>query len=261
MKAYKGYLIDLDGTMYKGNQKIEGASEFIDYLNENQIPHLYVTNNSTKAPVDVVEKLTTMAIDAKPQEVITSAMATADYIHGEKPGATVFMIGGSGLATALEEAGLQLENGIDVDYVVVGLDEAITYEKLTTATLAVQNGATFISTNPDPSIPKEQGFLPGNGSLTSVVTVSSKQQPIFIGKPETPIMEKSLEVLQLNKDEVAMIGDLYDTDIMAGINFGIDTIHVQTGVTSKEEVMQRDVPPSYSVKDLNELREQLIKGE
>ncbi|MFB3216045.1 HAD family hydrolase, partial [Staphylococcus pseudintermedius] len=165
MKAYKGYLIDLDGTMYKGNQKIEGASEFIDYLNENQIPHLYVTNNSTKAPVDVVEKLTTMAIDAKPQEVITSAMATADYIHGEKPGATVFMIGGSGLATALEEAGLQLENDINVDYVVVGLDEAITYEKLTTATLAVQNGATFISTNPDPSIPKEQGFLPGNGSL------------------------------------------------------------------------------------------------
>ncbi|ARJ51375.1 TIGR01457 family HAD-type hydrolase [Staphylococcus lutrae] len=261
MKAYQGYLIDLDGTMYKGTQKIEGAAEFIDYLNAQGIPHLYVTNNSTKAPVDVVEKLATMGISAQPEEVITSAMATADYIQSEHPDATVYMIGGSGLATALEEAGLTLKDDVHVDYVVVGLDEAITYNKLATATLAVQNGATFISTNPDPSIPKEQGFLPGNGSITSVVTVSSKQSPIFIGKPETPIMEKALQVLQLNKEDVAMIGDLYDTDIMAGIQFGIDTIHVQTGVTTKEEVMKQDIPATYSVKDLNELREQLIKGE
>ncbi len=261
MKAYKGYLIDLDGTMYKGSQKIEGAAEFIDYLNQNDIPHIYVTNNSTKAPVDVVDKLASFDISAQPQEVVTSAMATADYISGEHPGATVYMLGGTGLATALEESELQLKDDIHVDYVVIGLDEAVNYEKLTKATLAVQNGATFISTNPDPSIPKEQGFLPGNGSITSVVTVSSKQTPIFIGKPETPIMEKALEMLQLDKSEVAMIGDLYDTDIMSGIHVGMDTIHVQTGVTSKEEAMNRETPPTYSVKDLNELRENLIKSE
>ncbi|WP_145361797.1 HAD family hydrolase, partial [Staphylococcus epidermidis] len=106
----------------------------------------------------------------------------------------------------------------NVDYVVIGLDENVTYEKLAIATLAVRKGATFISTNPDVSIPKERGFLPGNGAITSVVSVSTGVQPQFIGKPETIIMNKSLELLQLNKEEVAMVGDLYDTDIMSGIN-------------------------------------------
>ncbi|MDP4448733.1 TIGR01457 family HAD-type hydrolase [Staphylococcus hyicus] len=260
MKRYDAYLIDLDGTLYKGNDIIPGAKEFIDYLNRHDIPHLYVTNNSTKSPNDVVEKLKQMDIQARPQEVVTSAMATADYIASEKPGATVFMVGASGLETALKEAGLVLKSGTDVDYVVMGLDEAITYEKLTTATLAVQKGAVFISTNKDPSIPKEQGFLPGNGSLTSVVTVSSKTEPKFIGKPETPIMNKAIDLLQLDRSQVAMIGDLYDTDILSGINIGMDTIHVQTGVTSKTEAMAKPTPPTYSIEDLFVLIQKLEKG-
>lgn len=261
MKAYQAYLIDLDGTLYKGNETIQGARAFIDYLNAENIPHLYVTNNSTKSPDDVVQKLKSMGINAKPQEVVTSAMATADYIATEKPGASVYMVGASGLETALKEAGLQLKSDTDVDFVVMGLDEQITYEKLTIATLAVQKGATFISTNKDPSIPKEQGFLPGNGSLTSVVTVSSKTDPIFIGKPEPPIMKKALDLLQVSPTDVAMIGDLYETDILSGINVGIDTIHVQTGVTSKEEAMSKPIPPTYSVRDLAVLKQQLEKGE
>ncbi|UEX89625.1 TIGR01457 family HAD-type hydrolase [Staphylococcus ratti] len=261
MKAYQAYLIDLDGTLYKGNEAISGAKAFIDYLNTENIPHLYVTNNSTKSPDDVVQKLKSMGINAKPQEVVTSAMATADYIATEKPDASVYMVGASGLETALKEAGLQLKSDTDVDFVVMGLDEQITYEKLTIATLAVQKGATFISTNKDPSIPKEQGFLPGNGSLTSVVTVSSKTDPIFIGKPETPIMKKALDLLQVNPTDVAMIGDLYETDILSGINVGIDTIHVQTGVTSEQEAMTKPMPPTYSVRDLTVLKQQLEKGE
>ncbi|MBI5974135.1 TIGR01457 family HAD-type hydrolase [Staphylococcus canis] len=261
MKHYKGYLIDLDGTMYKGSEEIPGAREFIEYLNTHHIPHLYVTNNSTKAPEDVVKKLATVGIEATPDEVITSAMATADYISQQQPNATVYMIGDDGLKTALASQDLKILDDINVDYVVVGLDENINYEKLSKATLAVQQGATFISTNQDPSIPKEQGFLPGNGSLTSVITVSSKHNPIFIGKPETPIMEQALEAIQLDKSEVAMIGDLYDTDIMAGINVGIDTIHVQTGVTSEAEAMSKATPPTYSFKDLNDVRQQLERNE
>ena len=261
MKTYKAYLIDLDGTLYRGSQPIEGAADFIAGLNRHDIPHLYVTNNSTKSPEDVVAKLTDIGIEARPAEVVTSAMATADYISSEKTGATVYMIGDTGLRTALTDAGLTVKDDIDVDYVVVGLDEQINYEKLTKATLAVQRGATFISTNKDPSIPKEQGFLPGNGSLTSVVTVSSKTAPTFIGKPETPIMQKALDLLQLDKEDVAMIGDLYDTDIMSGINIGIDTIHVQTGVTSKEEALAKDVPPTYSIENLTVLLEEIEKGQ
>ena len=252
MKQYKAYLIDLDGTMYKGTDEIDGASQFIDYLNEHQIPHLYVTNNSTKTPDQVADKLHEMNIDATPDEIVTSALATADYISEQSPGASVYMLGGEGLHSALTEAGLVLKTDENVDYVVIGLDENVTYEKLAIATLAVRKGATFISTNPDVSIPKERGFLPGNGAITSVVSVSTGVQPQFIGKPETIIMNKSLELLQLNKEEVAMVGDLYDTDIMSGINVGIDTIHVQTGVTTLEEIQTKDIPPTYSFKDLNE---------
>lgn len=252
MKQYKAYLIDLDGTMYKGTDEIDGASQFIDYLNEHQIPHLYVTNNSTKTPDQVADKLHEMNIDATPDEIVTSALATADYISEQSPGASVYMLGGEGLHSALTEAGLVVKTDENVDYVVIGLDENVTYEKLAIATLAVRKGATFISTNPDVSIPKERGFLPGNGAITSVVSVSTGVQPQFIGKPETIIMNKSLELLQLNKEEVAMVGDLYDTDIMSGINVGIDTIHVQTGVTTLEEIQTKDIPPTYSFKDLNE---------
>ena len=240
MKNYKGYLIDLDGTMYLGTDEIDGAAQFIDYLNNHQIPHLYVTNNSTKTPEEVTQKLKEMNIDAKPEEVVTSALATANYIADEKSDATVYMLGGSGLRTALTEAGLTVKD-----------DENVTYEKLAVATLAVRKGARFISTNPDVSIPKERGFLPGNGAITSVVSVSTGQAPQFIGKPEPVIMDIALDILKLDKSDVAMVGDLYDTDIMSGINVGVDTIHVQTGVTTYEELKEKDQQPTYSFKDLN----------
>ncbi|ASE37876.1 TIGR01457 family HAD-type hydrolase [Staphylococcus pettenkoferi] len=253
MKQYQGYLIDLDGTMYQGNQKIDGAAEFIHYLNEHEIPHLFVTNNSTKEPEQVADKLHTMGVKANSNEVVTSALATAEFIADKDPGATVYMLGGSGLRTALTEHGLKLRDDEFVDYVVIGLDEAVTYDKLGTATLAVRNGAKFISTNKDVSIPKERGFMPGNGAITSVVSVSTGVDPIFIGKPEPIIMNKALDILALDKKNVAMIGDLYDTDILSGINIDIDTIHVQTGVTTKEELAEKDIPPTYTFADLNEV--------
>lgn len=257
MKNYKAYLIDLDGTMYKGNETIDGATQFIEYLNQQQIPHLYVTNNSTKEPEEVASKLHPMGVDAKADEVVTSALATAEYISEESPGATVYMLGGSGLEKALTSHGLILKDDEFVDYVVIGLDEAVTYEKLATATLGVRNGAKFISTNQDVSIPKERGFLPGNGAITSVVTVSTGIQPTFIGKPEPIIMKKALEILDLERSEVAMVGDLYDTDILSGINVDIDTIHVQTGVTTKEQIVLKEIPPTYTFKDLNEVIKEL----
>lgn len=255
MKDYKGYLIDLDGTMYKGSQVIEGAIEFIDYLNKEDKDYLFVTNNSSKTPEEVAEKLNEIGFHTSSEHVITTAMATAGYISEESPGATVYMVGGTGLRKSLNGAGLIVKDDEHVDYVVMGLDEEITYEKLTVACLAVRNGAKFISTNKDVSIPKERGFLPGNGSLTSVVSVSTGQTPIFIGKPETIIMEQALEKIGHAKEECIMIGDLYDTDILAGINSGIDTLHVHTGVTTFEEIQRKEVLPTYSIKNLLEIIE------
>lgn len=255
MKDYKGYLIDLDGTMYTGSQVIEGAIEFIDYLNKEDKDYLFVTNNSSKTPEEVAEKLNEIGFHTSSEHVITTAMATAGYISEESPGATVYMVGGTGLRKSLNDAGLIVKDDEHVDYVVMGLDEEITYEKLTVACLAVRNGAKFISTNKDVSIPKERGFLPGNGSLTSVVSVSTGQTPIFIGKPETIIMEQALEKIGHAKEECIMIGDLYDTDILAGINSGIDTLHVHTGVTTFEEIQRKEVLPTYSIKNLLEIIE------
>ncbi|WP_239720301.1 MULTISPECIES: TIGR01457 family HAD-type hydrolase [unclassified Mammaliicoccus] len=253
MKDYKGYFIDIDGTMYKGSKIIEGAIEFIEYLNANNKDYLFVTNNSSKTPAEVAEKLNNMGFNTSSEHVITSAMATAGYISEESPGASVYMVGGSGLKSSLSDAGLVIKEDQNVDYVVMGLDVNISYEKLSVACLAVRNGAKFISTNKDVSIPNERGFLPGNGSLTSVVSVSTGQTPIFIGKPETIIMEQAVEKIGLSKEECVMIGDLYDTDILAGINSGIDTLHVQTGVTSLEEINLKEILPTYSVKNLFEV--------
>lgn len=253
MKQYKGYLIDLDGTMYKGADEIDGAKQFIDYLNQHDIPHLYVTNNSTKVPEDVVKKLAGFGIEAKPEEVVTSALATAHYIKQENAQASIYVIGEGGLRQSLLNQGLTLIDDTHVDYVVVGLDTKVDYDKFSQGTLGVRNGAKFISTNQDISIPNERGFLPGNGAITSVITTSTKVQPTFIGKPQPIIMDMAMDVINLPKEEVAMVGDLYETDIMSGINAGIDTIHVQTGVTSKEELAEKDQQPTYTFKDLNEV--------
>ncbi|UBH11535.1 TIGR01457 family HAD-type hydrolase [Macrococcus armenti] len=253
MKKYRGYLLDLDGTMYAGTRVIEGAKEFIEYLSNHNLPYLFVTNNASKRPDEVAEKLTQMGFVATADNVVTSAMATASYIAAESPGATVYVIGGTGIRQALMDEELVIKDSEHVDYVVIGLDVDINYEKLSTACLAVRNGAKFISTNPDTSIPTERGFLPGNGALTSVITVSTGVQPKFIGKPMETIMNKAVDIIKLPKEEIVMIGDLYMTDIMSGINAGIDTLHVQTGVSTYEQVMAEQVPPTYSVKNLMEV--------
>ncbi|UBH13740.1 TIGR01457 family HAD-type hydrolase [Macrococcus armenti] len=253
MKKYKGYLLDLDGTMYAGTRVIEGAKEFIEYLSNHNLPYLFVTNNASKRPDEVAEKLTQMGFVATADNVVTSAMATASYIAAESPDATVYVIGGTGIRQALTDEGLVIKDSEHADYVVIGLDVDINYEKLSTACLAVRNGAKFISTNPDTSIPTERGFLPGNGAITSVITVSTGVEPKFIGKPMETIMNKAVDIIKLPKEEIVMIGDLYMTDIMSGINAGIDTLHVQTGVSTYEQVMAEQVPPTYSVKNLMEV--------
>lgn len=255
MKRYKGYFLDLDGTMYAGTRVIDGAKEFIDYLAGHDIPYLFVTNNASKTPEEVSDKLTAMGFNTTPEHVVTSAMATAMYIRDESPGASVYVIGGTGIRQALKDEGLIIKDDENVDYVVIGLDIDINYEKLSTACLAVRNGAKFISTNPDTSIPTERGFLPGNGALTSVITVSTGVDPVFIGKPEQHIMNKAVELINLPKEDIVMVGDLYMTDIMSGINSGIDTLHVQTGVSTYEQVMAEEVPPTHSVKNLLEVIE------
>ncbi|WP_096202537.1 TIGR01457 family HAD-type hydrolase [Bacillus sp. FJAT-45350] len=251
MTKYKGFLIDLDGTVYRGTEKIDEAVRFVNKLNEMQLPYLFVTNNSSKAPADVAEKLVQMGIETTEQHVFTTSQATAKYILDQEGQSRIYVIGEEGVRHALEEKGHVLVED-EADVVVVGIDRSITYEKLAVACLQVRNGATFVSTNGDVAIPTERGLLPGNGSLTSVISVSTGVSPVFIGKPESIIVDQALEVLGISKEDTLLIGDNYDTDILAGINAGIDTLIVHTGVTTREHIEKVTSKPTYSVDCLSE---------
>ena len=249
MKNYKGYLIDLDGTMYRGNEHIEGAAEFVEALNKQDIPYLFLTNNSTSTQADVASKLNGMGIQTTADHVFTSSMATAKYIKNEKHDAHCMVIGEKGLHDALNVEGITVGDE-GCDYVIIGLDREITYEKLAKACLAIRSGAVFISTNGDIAVPTERGFLPGNGAFTSVITVSTGVQPIFIGKPEQIIMNEALDVLGTVKGETLMVGDNYQTDILAGINADVDTLMVFTGITPYEDYPGLIKKPTYHVQNL-----------
>ncbi|PLS18089.1 TIGR01457 family HAD-type hydrolase [Bacillus sp. M6-12] len=251
MKQYKGYLIDLDGTMYKGSEKIEEAGDFIKELIKRKIPYLFVTNNSSRTAAQVAEKLRGFDIAAEEGQVFTTSQATANFIAERKSDASIYVIGEEGIRTALEEKGFTFEDEAP-DFVVMGIDRSINYEKLTKACLAVRNGAVFISTNGDIALPTERGLLPGNGSITSVVAVSTQVQPIFIGKPESVIMEQALKVLGTAKEETLMVGDYFDTDILAGIRAGMDTLLVHTGVTTKEHLKNYKDQPTYTLDSLDQ---------
>lgn len=253
MKKYAGYMIDLDGTIYRGKEKIPAAKRFIERLQEHDIPFLFVTNNSTQAPIKVVENLANnFDIHVKEENVYTSALATADYIADlNKDKRSVYVIGEVGLKQAILDKGFHFEE-TNPDYVVVGLDYDVTYHKFELATLAIKRGAKFIGTNADTNLPNERGLVPGAGSVIALVECSTQQKATYIGKPETIIMEKALERLGLQKDEVVMVGDNYMTDIKAGINFGIDTMLVYTGVSTRELVRKQEIAPTIELGSLDE---------
>ena len=253
MKKYAGYMIDLDGTIYRGKEKIPAAKRFIERLQEHDIPFLLVINNSTQAPIKVVENLANnFDIHVKEENVYTSALATADYIADlNKDKRSVYVIGEVGLKQAILDKGFRFEE-TNPDYVVVGLDYDVTYHKFELATLAIKRGAKFIGTNADTNLPNERGLVPGAGSVIALVECSTQQKATYIGKPETIIMEKALERLGLPKDEVVMVGDNYMTDIKAGINFGIDTMLVYTGVSTRELVRKQEIAPTIELGSLDE---------
>jgi 4-nitrophenyl phosphatase len=252
-KDYKGYLIDLDGTIYMGSDRIPAGEDFIHRLQEKGIPYIFVTNNTTKSPAVVKERLKNeFNIETPVETIYTASLATADYMDEIGRDKTVYIIGEAGLHEAITQAGY-VETTENPAYVVVALDTDLTYEKVVTAALAVQNGATFIGTNPDLNIPTERGLLPGAGSVVKFVEAASKgAHPTYIGKPEAIIMNKALQRLGVARHDALMVGDNYLTDINAGIHNGIDTLLVTTGFTQPEEVPGLPVPPTYVVASLDE---------
>ncbi|ADX24752.1 haloacid dehalogenase-like hydrolase [Streptococcus dysgalactiae subsp. equisimilis ATCC 12394] len=211
-----------------------------------------VTNNTTRTPEMVQDMLSKQFnVETGIETIYTATMATVDYMNDMNRGKTAYVIGETGLKSAIAAAGYveELENPA---YVVVGLDSQVTYDMLATATLAIQKGALFIGTNPDLNIPTERGLMPGAGALNALLEAATRVKPIFIGKPNAIIMNKSLEVLGVKRSEAVMVGDNYLTDIMAGIQNDIATILVTTGFTRPEEVPTLPVQPDHVLSSLDE---------
>ena len=244
----KGILMDLDGTVYRGGQAIPGAAAFINRLHAERFKYLFVTNRSNRTPETVCGQLRSFNIPCEVDNVLTSAQATARYLQR----GSVFYIGGEGLLEALKEAQMTIkEEG--PDYVVVGYDPEIDYTKLEKASRLIRAGAQFIATNPDKVVHTESGLSPGNGAIVAAIAVASGVEPMFIGKPNRTIIDIALEQLTLSRDESILVGDNLETDIMAGINAGVRTALILTGVSSREDVTSATAGPTWIVKDYNEL--------
>lgn len=249
---YKAYLIDLDGTIYQGKNRIPAGERFIKRLQEKGIPYLLVTNNTTRTPEMVQEMLANQFnVHTGLETIYTVTMATVDYMNDMNRGKTAYVIGETGLTSAIAEAGY-LEDRENPAYVVVGLNTEVTYEMLSIATLAIQKGALFIGTNPDLNIPTERGLMPGAGALNALLEAATRVKPVFIGKPNAIIMNKALEILKVPRSEVAMVGDNYLTDIMAGIQNDMATILVTTGFTKAKEVPSLPIKPDHVLASLDE---------
>ena len=249
---YKAYCFDLDGTVYRGKDAIPSAVQFIHHLQASGKEPFYVTNNSSKTREQLQQALRTIGIEAPLQHIYSSALVTAKYIADKFTHAKVAVVGADGIRNALIQEGIEVvaDDEEFVDVLVMGIDRQITFDKITAACRIVQNGAILIGTNEDVKYPSEQYFYPGCGSFVTLVANVSNVQPIFIGKPSPQLLNFISKEHKINKEDFVMIGDNYNTDILCGIHFGCDTIHVNTGVTPTEEVLNMDKKPTYAVENL-----------
>ncbi|QQK78409.1 TIGR01457 family HAD-type hydrolase [Salicibibacter cibarius] len=251
LAPYRGFIMDLDGTIYNGKEVIKESADFVHALADRQIPYMFLTNNSSRTPTEIADKLKRMNVPATSEHIYTSSLAMAAYVRAYWHWPLhAYVIGSRGLVSALEEIEVHFTDR-NPDVVIVGIDRFFTYEKLATAQAALFNGATLLATNADNAIPTEDGYMPGNGSIVAAIAKASGSPPMFVGKPEQWIVEQSLSILKTAKAETLLIGDNYDTDMLAGIRAGVPTLHVDTGVTRAASLAGKGEQPTFSIAKLD----------
>lgn len=246
-------LIDLDGVIYRGATALPGAPEFIGWLHNEGITARLVTNNATLTPPQYVAKLANMGIEVSPDEVFTSALATALYLREQgQQDKSAYVIGQDGIVDALREIGMRITDERP-DWVVAGLDRGLTYQKLTIASLAIEHGSGFIGTNPDTSFPTERGLEPGAGAILASIAATTGISPVIIGKPRPLMLELAMHQMGATAGDTAMLGDRLDTDIAAADAAHVASILVLTGVSKRDEVASSPYQPDLVVSNLPEL--------
>jgi NagD protein len=246
MEAPKSYLIDMDGVLVSGRTMIPGADGFLERLKARGAEYLVLTNNPLYTPGDLAHRLQTIGLAVPAEHIFTSAMATARFLQSQKPDGTAFVIGESGLTEAIHEVGYVITDH-DPEYVVLGETHAYNLALITKAIRLVAAGAHFIATNPDPSGPSEGGMVPACGAMAALVETASGVSPFFVGKPNPLMMRTALNYLDVHSEDTVMVGDRMETDMIAGVESGMETILVLTGVTRREDVARYPYQPTHIV--------------
>ncbi|OYW23840.1 MAG: HAD family hydrolase [Planctomycetales bacterium 12-60-4] len=247
-----GFLIDMDGVIYRGSQMIAGADRFVSCLRERGIPFLFLTNNSQRTRRDVATKLTRIGIDAEEGDIYTCAMATASFLAGQRANGTAYVIGEGGLLQALHEVGYSIVDH-DPDFVVVGEGRTLTLEMMEVAVRHVLNGAKLIATNLDPNCPTQTGLRPGCGAFVAMLEAAAGVKAFSVGKPSPVMMRAARKALGLSTAEVVMVGDTMETDILGGVQMGYRTVLVLTGSTQRTDLEHYAYGPHYVVDSIDDL--------
>lgn len=234
----------MDGVIYHGNRLVEGSKDFVDWLKKEGKRFLFLTNSSSKSPKELRQKLFHLGIDVDPEDFITSGQATASFLASQNPNTGVYVIGESGLINALYEAGFYMDQ-VHPTYVIVGESRTYNFEQIDLAVHLVLNGAKLIGTNSDLTGPTEKGIAPACRALVAPIELATSRKAYFIGKPNPLMMRHAIKKIGCQREDTLIIGDRMDTDIIAGIESGIETALVLSGITKKEDLVMFPYQPNH----------------
>ncbi|MCD7863613.1 MAG: HAD-IIA family hydrolase [Lachnospiraceae bacterium] len=250
----KGFICDMDGVIYHGNRLLPGVTEFLEWLKENHKEYLFLTNSGQYTPRELQQKLGRMGLDVDESHFYTSALATAHFLNSQAPGCSAYVMGEHGILNALYDAGITY-NDVNPDYVVAGEPSGYSLEMITRAIRLVQNGAKLIGANYDLTGPTETGIAPACRALLAPIELATGKQAYYMGKPNPLMMRSALKMLGVHSEESVIIGDRMDTDIVAGIESGLDTVLVLSGVTSREEYLNFPYRPRLILEGVGDIPE------
>jgi 5'-nucleotidase len=250
------WLMDMDGVLVREEHAIPGADRFLARLCELERPFLVLTNNSIYTRRDLAARLRLSGLDVPEQAIWTSALATASFLEDQRPGGSAYVIGESGLTTALHESGYTLTER-EPDYVVLGETRTYSFERITQAIRLIECGSRFIATNPDATGPSPDGPLPATGSVAALISRATGVDPYYVGKPNPLMMRSALNAIEAHSETAAMVGDRMDTDVVAGLEAGMEAILVLTGISTRETAERFPYRPSRIVDSIADLVDEL----
>lgn len=252
MSVNISYLTDMDGVLIREGEMIPGADRFLRALSDNGVEFMVLTNNSIFTPRDLSARLSHSGLDIPPERIWTSATATAHFLRSQVKEGTAYVVGESGLTTALHTAGWILTDS-DPEFVVLGETRTYSFEAITTAINLILGGARFICTNPDVTGPSPQGILPATGSVAALITAATGAEPYYIGKPNPVMMRSALNTIGSHSENTVMIGDRMDTDVKSGLEAGMRTVLVRSGISDDAEIQRYPFRPTAVINSIADL--------